>query len=362
MRIRSISAVLALTAMSVAVAAPATAAPPRSQLDRDLDAVVAAGATAALAESTGRSGTVRAAAGVARLGRAAPAPVNGRFRIGSVSKTFLATVVLQLEAERRLRLDDTVERWLPGVVPNGDEITLRHLLNHTSGIENYTAVLDLSPAGWLPQRYRSWQPDELVALATAKPPLFEPGDGWSYSNTNYVLLGLVVKAATGHDYATEIQRRIITPLGLRQTESPGEKTRISGPHAHGYLPAGPETGAKPVDVTTFNPSVAGAAGDMISTTSDLNTFFKALLTGRLLPPAQLTAMTTMVEGHDYGLGLEATHLSCGVTVYGHGGGIFGYSTGSFHTRDAGKRLSLSVNPYTGDPGPALETLIDHVFC
>ncbi|GIF13492.1 serine hydrolase domain-containing protein [Actinoplanes teichomyceticus] len=369
MRIRRITAVLALTALSLVVAAPATAATParatpagHGDLRRDLGAIVDAGATAALAEVADRSGTRRAAAGVAQLGRPAPAPTGGRFRIGSVSKTFLATVILQLEAERRLRLDDTVQRWLPGVVPGGDRITLRQLLNHTSGLYDYTDALDLSPQGWLAQRFRSWEPAELVALATAQPPLFAPGTDWSYSNTNYVLLGMVVETVTGNDHAAEIQRRIIGPLGLRQTESPGEKASITGPHAHGYLPVGPQGAQKPVDVTRMNPSVADAAGDMISSTADLNTFFAALLGGRLLPPAQLAAMTTMVPGHDYGLGLERTPLSCGVTLYGHGGGIFGYATGSFHTRDGSRRLSLSINPYQGDFDPALETLIDRVFC
>jgi D-alanyl-D-alanine carboxypeptidase len=202
-RIRSISAVLALTMLPLAVAAPAAATGHRD-LQRDLDAVVTAGASAAIAEYADRSGTRRAAAGVARLGRPAPAPVDGRFRIGSVSKTFLATVVLQLEAERRLSLDDTVERWLPGTVPAGDRITLRQMLDHTSGIYNYTAAMGLSPETWLPQRYRSWEPAELVALATAKPPLFPPGTGWSYSNTNYVLLGMVVREATGRHYSAEI--------------------------------------------------------------------------------------------------------------------------------------------------------------
>ncbi|MFC7535253.1 serine hydrolase domain-containing protein [Actinoplanes sp. GCM10030250] len=369
MRILRICSVLTLTALSLAVAAPATAASPssvastgHSELRKDLNAIVAAGANAALAEVADRSGVRRAAAGVARLDRPGPAVAAGRFRIGSVSKTFLSTVILQLAAERRLGLDDPVERWLPGTVPSGDGITLRQLLNHTSGLYNYTDALDLSPEGWLPQRFRSWHPAELVAEATAHPPLFAPGTDWSYSNTNYVLLGMVVEAVAGHTYADEIRRRIIRPLGLRQTESPGDRARITGPHAHGYLPTGPENNPKPVDVTLMNPSIASAAGDVISSTADLNTFFGALLTGRLLPPAQLTAMTTMVEGHDYGLGLERTTLSCGVILYGHGGGIFGYNTGSYHTRDGSRRLSMSINPYQGDTNEAIETLFNHVFC
>jgi len=331
------------------------------RLARDLDAIVAAGPTAALAEVSGPAGAERAAAGVIRIGRPAPALAGGRFRIGSTTKAFVATVVLQLVAELRLRLDDTVAVWLPGVVPGGNRITVRQLLNHTSGLVNYTDGMDLTAAGWLRQRFRSWQPAELVALATAQPPLFEPGGGWAYSNTNYVLLGMVVEAVTGQNHATEIERRIIRPLGLRHTESPGERVTIGGPHAHGYLPVGPEGSEKPVDVTRMNASVAGAAGDMISTTADLNTFFHALLTGRLLPPAQLSAMTTMVPGHNYGLGLESTTLSCGVTLLGHGGGTFGYATGSFHTPDGRLHLSMSVNRYLGDPSPFSERMINRIF-
>jgi D-alanyl-D-alanine carboxypeptidase len=232
------------------------------------------------------------------------------------------------------------------------------LLNHTSGLFNYTEGLDLSPEGWLAQRYRSWQPEELVALAVSHPPLFAPGTDWSYSNTNYVLLGMVIEAVTGRGYATEIRNRIIRPLHLRQTESPGTRLDIAGPHAHGYLPVD----GSPVDVTRLNPSIAGAAGDLISSTADLNTFFKALLTGRLLRPAQLAEMQTTVAGHGYGLGLERETLPCGTEVFGHGGDIFGYATISLHTAAGRRQLTASVNPYTGELGEPANALLSHAFC
>ncbi|GAA2570127.1 hypothetical protein GCM10010435_50400 [Winogradskya consettensis] len=192
----------------------------------------------------------------------------------------------------------------------------------------------------------------------SKPPLFAPGTDWSYSNTNYVQLGMVIHKITGRPYAAELRDRIIRPLGLHETESPGTRLDIAGPHAHGYL----EVGDAPVDVTRLNPSIAGSAGDLISSTADLNTFFRALLTGRLLPPAQLAQMKTAVPGHDYGLGLEQEQLPCGVTVYGHGGDIFGYNTLSLHTADARMQLSAAVTPYAGNLGPSADALLSRVFC
>ncbi|HEX8631352.1 MAG TPA: serine hydrolase domain-containing protein, partial [Catenuloplanes sp.] len=308
------------------------------------------------------AGTWRAASGVSRLGQPGRAPVDGRFRTGSVTKTFVATVVLQLAAEHRLRLDDPVERWLPGRVNNGGRITLRHLLTHTSGLYNYTNDVIPSLQDWLGYRYRTWQPADLLAVANRQPPLFAPGEGWAYSNTNYIALGMVIEAVTGRGYATEIRDRIIRPLRLRQTESPGRRLGIAGPHAHGYLPREEAGTPAPVDVTRINPTIAGAAGDMITSTADLNTFFRALLTGRLLPPARLAEMKTAVSDGGYGMGLEQTTLPCGATVFGHGGGIFGYATLSFHTADAHRQLTVSINPYTGDLDAPAIALLNRVFC
>ena len=333
--------------------------PRAAELQAALDQMVAdEGAISTIARVEHGRATWRGTAGPARLGRPGPAPVNGRFRIGSVTKTFVATVVLQLVAEGRLRLNDPVQRRLPGMVPNGDRITLRHLLSHTSGLYNYSDALPTDIDGFIRNRMRTWTPAELVAIATAQPPLFEPGARWSYSNTNYILLGLVVERVTGRPYSAEVQRRILRPLGLRHTSLPGSFPRILGPHARSYVP----TPEGPVDITLLNPTVGYAAGEMISTTADLNRFTAALLGGRLLPPAQLAEMTRSVPDADYGLGMQMITTSCGVTVYGHTGGLGTYGTFAFATRDGRKRLANSVVLWTGDFLPGLVALLNAAFC
>jgi D-alanyl-D-alanine carboxypeptidase len=330
-------------------------------LAQALDQVVAAGASAALAESRQPTGVWRGASGVAELGSARPVPVNGRFRIGSVTKTFVAAVVLQLVAERRLRLDDTIERWLPGIVPNSDRITVRNLLQHTSGVYNYTeALLRLFPTveDVLRNRFRAFRPAELVALAAAEPPLFEPGTSWSYSNTNYIVLGLLIKRVTGRAYGDEVARRILRPLALRHTEVPGTNPLIARPHAHGYLPVLRDGQVEQVDITAFNPSWAWAAGEMISTAADLNRFLRALVGGWLLRPAQLAAMMDTTDGlGEYGLGLFRIQLPCG-TAWGHNGSIFGYETWVMSTEDGRSQVALSYNPlFTPDGGDTFDAAV-----
>jgi D-alanyl-D-alanine carboxypeptidase len=346
-----------------AVANPASANPaPRPDLQRALDAVVAAGATGALAETRDPLGRWAGVSGVAELDSGRPVPVNGRFRIGSVTKTFVSTVILQLVAERRLSLDDPVERRLPGLVPGGDKITVRQLLNHTSGLFNYTEAMPLDGEEFLKIRFRYYSPRQLVAIATAHEPYFPPGTGWHYSNTNYILAGLTIERVTGRPYGAEIQRRILRPLGLRHTSVPGTSTAVPGPHSHGYL----QIGSRTVDVTRLKPSWAWAAGEMISTNVDLNRFFAALLGGRLLHPAELAAMkaTVPVEpGFGYGLGLYSLDLSCGRTIWGHDGGIHGYVTASMHTADGRRQLTASLNPLADDGlGEAVNNLILVAHC
>jgi D-alanyl-D-alanine carboxypeptidase len=216
-----------------AYAAPAE----RRELQRELDAVVAAGATSATAEITSGGQDLRASSGPAEVGSNRPVPREARFRVGSETKTFLATVVLQLVAEHRLGLDDTVESRLPGVVPQGDRITIRQLLNHSSGLYEVLATLP-SPRSeeFLKLRWRTWTTAELVARATANPLIFDPGTRTKYSNTNYLVLGMLVERLTGNSYAHEIERRIIRPLQLHGTSLPGTDPVIHGPHARGYLP------------------------------------------------------------------------------------------------------------------------------
>jgi D-alanyl-D-alanine carboxypeptidase len=299
-----------------------------------------------------------------------------RYRIASITKTFVATVVLQLEAEGRLDLDDSVEEWLPGVVRgnghDGRRITLRQLLNHTSGVYDVTSDAGFQAKvfgpDFLRHRYDTWTPRQLVGIAMGHAPEFAPGTDWRYSNTNYVLAGMVVEKAAGRPYAEEVERRIIRPLGLRATSLPGTDPRMPRPSGRAYStlgadPADPATAVH--DVTELNPSVAGAAGEMVSDGADLQRFVRALVTGRLLPPAQMKELTKAVpttpgDGRNaYGLGVVRQRLSCGKEVWGHTGGIHGSGSVVVSTRSGDHTLAANVN---GDWVGGLDKVVEAEFC
>jgi D-alanyl-D-alanine carboxypeptidase len=300
-----------------------------------------------------------ARSGVTELNITTPVPHNGSFRIGSATKPFIATVVLQLAGEGVVELDAPVARHLPDLLPQKD-ITVRQILQHTSGLFSYTRALPLSPEGFEPIRDKHWDATELVAIATSRPLVFPPGTKWEYSNTNYVVAGLLIEKLTGKPYADAVKQRILKPLKLTGTHLPGDDQDIRGPHAHAYWTAN----GQPSDITHINPSVAGASGEIVSTTRDLDTFIVALTSGRLLKPAQQAELvkTTSVSP-EYGLGLRIQTI-CGTPVWGHGGGIPGFSTELLTTPDNRRRLVLSATtaPARGNPGPALEKLQNEVFC
>ncbi|MCZ4119484.1 serine hydrolase domain-containing protein [Streptomyces sp. H39-S7] len=331
-----------------------------------LDSTVAAGVPGIQAQAQTGGDTWFGTAGTADLASGRPFRPGDQFRIGSITKTFVATVLLQLEAERKLSLDDTVDRLLPGVVRgngnDGRHITLRQLLNHTSGLFNYTEdagiLAKMTGQGFLDHRYDTYRPEQLVAVALTHRPNFTPGTSWSYSNTNYIVAGMVVAKVTGHSYAQEIERRILRPVGLRSTSVPGTSPTLPGRHGRAYSQLFAQTPGKVYDVTGFNPSIAGSAGEMISTTADLNRFYSALLRGRLLPARQLAEMlTTVPTGPDspeygYGLALMSVRLPCGVTVWGHDGGIFGSVSAAVTTRDGRHSLSSNANAdWVDGPSP-----------
>ncbi|MFE2106318.1 serine hydrolase domain-containing protein [Kitasatospora sp. NPDC059463] len=375
--------VLALAPAAVAADAPAAGTGstaerrPRVDGQQELrDLVDHGGMTAALAEIriAGRS-PWRGAAGTADLATGQPAGPDGRFRIGSVTKTFVSTVVLQLVGEGRLRLDDPVERHLPGVVPNGAAITVRQLLNHTSGLFNYTdderfqirSEADLQDFVYGTWRYRDYQPQQLAAVSAEHPPYFAPGQGWHYSNTNYVLAGMIIRKVTGHTWQREVERRIVRPLHLDDTLFPGSGTGFGGPHAHAYvdMPTGP------ADVTRLNPSLVDAAGNGISTTADLDRFHAALFGGRLLRPAEMAALTdtvpTTIDGGRYGLGVLRLDLGEGCEpAWGHDGSLPGWSTLLLGSRDGRRQFALSHNPFLGKDtsasGQPIGSLIVKTLC
>ncbi|WP_406000855.1 serine hydrolase domain-containing protein [Streptomyces sp. NBC_00829] len=338
-----------------------------------IEAAVRAGVPGVVVQARDGEGAWRGSAGVANLRTGRERLPQDRYRVGSITKTFISTVLLQLEAEGALRLDDTVERWLPGVVRgnghDGSRITVRQLLNHTSGIYSYTEdpgfQADVFGDGFFRHRYDTWTPRQLAALAMAHRPTFEPGAGWRYSNTNYILAGMVVEKATGRPYGSEIERRILRPLGLRATSLPGTDARMPRPGGRAYSKLSEDPNAKIHDVTELNPSLAGPAGEMISDSADLQRFYRALMKGELLPRKQLREMTTTVQadpGHPdygYGLGLMRIRTSCGTEIWGHGGGIHGSQSQAFSTRDAGHSVALNFN---GDWAGDTMAVVDAEFC
>ena len=345
-------------------AQPGPAAKEQATIQRALDRLTATEAPGAIVLVRDGNRTLRLTSGYENLVNKTPLRANDRFRIGSVTKTFVAVVVLQLAGEGRLRLGDTVERWLPGLVPNGRQITVRELLNHTSGLFDVA-----SDQGFIAQllwkRTELWTPRELVGIATAHKPLFAPGATWSYSNTGYILLGLIVEAASGNPIGTELDRRIFRPLDLRST-SFDTSAHITGSYAHGYFPL---NGARPRDATLFSQSSAWAAGAIVSTADDLATFYRALLRGRLLRPDLLRAMETTVpvppgpHRGGSGLGLFETGLPCG-RVWGHEGTAFGYKTIAYSKRDATRQVVVMVNDSPPSPlvANALARLVDTAYC
>ncbi|QOV41514.1 beta-lactamase family protein [Streptomyces ferrugineus] len=288
-------------------------------------------APAAALLTRGQSGSryVRAGHGIAR---------TDHFRAGSMTKTFIATVVLQLAAERRLSLSDSVERHLPHLVRgagnDGRALTLRSLLTHTSGLYDFTAAT----RGTVPVT-----PLQAVRIALTRPPA--DFGHFSYSNTNYVLLGLVIERVTGRSYAVEAERRIIAPLGLTGTSFPGSRTSLPAPHGRAYSTGG-------ADVTELDPRVAGAAGELVTTLADLDRFYAALLGGRLLPSHWLREMLDTRAAHgSYGMGLFPVKLRCGTVVWGHNGRISGSYVRSAATVGGRRVLTFRVNTTAiADPG------------
>lgn len=303
---------------------------------------------AALSTTTEANGrTTSHSKGTAELNKHVPVPKNGVVRVGSNTKSFVAAVVLQLNAENKVDLDAPITKYLPKSV-NDDRITVRQLLNHTSGLANYTNYLGLEKFEEV--RHRYFEPRELLDIANAHEPTNQPGEKFKYSNTNYVLLGLLIQKVTGRPVAENVDQRIIRKLGLKDTywPTPGDQT-IQGKHPHGYA----RTSNGVEDVTELDPSWGWAAGQIISTTKDLNTFFRALLNGDLLPQKQIDEMRKTVDtkgemwpGAEYGLGIASSPLTCGGRYWGHGGDIHGYETRGGVTAN-GRAFSVAVTALPG---------------
>ena len=295
---------------------------------------------------------------------------DNHFKIASVTKPFTATVVLQLVGEGKLRLDDTIDRHLPGLVPNGSGISVRQLLNHTSGLHDF----EDNPRYLEPYLNGDfayyWAPRQLVQMGVAQKPLFAPGTDYSYSNTNYVVAQLIVEKITGKPLGAELKRRIFQPLRLHDTSYPTRRPGLPSPYAHGYMLLG-----KPplTDVTGVSPSLAPGSGGIVSTVRDVADFGRALLSGRLLEPAQMRAMKTTVSertgklvssGRGQGLGIGRAGTHC--VGWGHSGELPGYDVQTVFSEDGRRQAVLMINQNaTTLPKPALPLyfkLPDKAFC
>jgi D-alanyl-D-alanine carboxypeptidase len=355
-----------LIALFAIAASPATAkSTAAGALQSRLDALVTGGAPGAILLTHGEHGRKRLTAGVADLATRRAMHPDDRYRIASLAKTYVSTVVLQLVGEGKLRLGDSVEKWLPGLVPNGENMRIRHLLGHTSGLfdfENDPGLLAPYLSGNL-SHY--WSPLERLAFATSHEPLYPPGETTkaTYSNTNYTVAGLIIEAATGKSLQAQLRRRIFKPLDLDSTTYPDRETAIAGRHAHGYFPLGPPP---LVDVTEFSPSITGAGGAIVSTVSDVARFYRALLKGRLLRPRLLRAIKrTLPIDSDipsrYGLGLAKYPTPCG-KAWGHSGAFPGYLNYTFSSGNGKRQMVLMVNvDPTALPAATVERFYDLLY-
>jgi D-alanyl-D-alanine carboxypeptidase len=340
------AAVIALLAL-MAISASASASPPSAGLQKDVDTLVADGAPGAILLVRDHGKTSRVTAGVGESSSMTPIAANDHYRIASLTKTFVATVVLQLVQEHKLRLTDTVDRWQPGLLRNGDKITIRMLLNHTSGLADHERDPEVLAPYLAGDLGYFWAPIKLVKLADSRPPHYAPGHTKvaTYSSTNYSVLGLVVRAVTGRPIGTELKRRIFDPLRLTQTSYPLNKTQLPEPYAHGYFMLQPPDLA---DLSAFSPSLSGAAGAIVSTVDDVATFYRALLTGRLLDSERLDAMKTTLPDptgdlpQRMGFGLIRFTTSCGY-AWGHSGSFPGYWTHVWTSADGTRQAVLMVN-------------------
>jgi len=369
--------------MTTTQTSPARPAQDRTVLQGILDDIVASGITGITLRVHDEHGDWTGSAGRSEIDGDALPPVEGHVRIGSNTKTFTAALVLLLVGEGRVALDAPAAEYLPefGIDPR---ITVRMLLQHTSGVFNFTgeyypdgtvvAGIPATTAGkeWVDNRFMTYPAEELVRLALSKPARFEPGTDWSYSNTNYVIARLIVEKVTGHPVADEMRRLVLDPLGLSGTAAPSTETGIAEPHAHAYYRY--EDGGEQitVDVTEHNPSWISSGGDMISTSKDLQTFLTALVTDRLLPSALLSEMRTTratpIPGMEYGLGVFVQDLGEDGVVITHNGGAAGHAALMYCTPDGRRSMTATLN-YIDDAAMSMaipfqqgaQRLVDAVF-
>ncbi|MEU1370339.1 serine hydrolase domain-containing protein [Streptomyces sp. NPDC005803] len=330
---------------------PSVGAPEAEALRAAISGLPSDDATAALVRVSGTGGVWRGSAGVHDLASGRPADPAGRFRVGSVTKVFTAAVVLQLAGEGRIALDRPARHYLPDLIPAAyGKVTVRQLLNHTSGIPSVDPGNGDTLEDWYAHRFDLIDPADVVRTATAHRPDFAPGTQQHYANIGYTVAGLLIERVTGDSYASQVSRRVLEPLRLKDTYFPGDDPSIRGRHNHGYQVFGTDDELR--DVTVWGASDAWAAGDLISTTADLERFTRALFGGRLVRGPLLEEMFTLPDAsvREYGTGKPAA-FSAGLSVmtlggrevWGKTGGRWGYNTAVAGTRDLSRTLVYSVN-------------------
>lgn len=345
---------------------PSVAAARVDKVQGDLDTMVRSGAVGAIATLTENGATTVVTSGLADIATGTPIPADPPqyVRVGSITKAFTAAIVLQLVAEHRIELDQSIDTYLPGLLTgagvDGRAVTVRQILGHRSGLPELPESPEMNEYE-AAQDGRTYTPEQVIAAALRYPAQFAPGTRFEYTNTNYIVAGMLIEAVTGHRYTDELRDRILAPLSLRDTYLPATgETGLRDPHPAGYA----TVDGIVTDATRLEPSLPWAAGALVGTGADLNRFFLALPAGEVVPQAQLQQMLDGVDmgrgnGMSYGLGIAYTQLPCGLQYIGHLGNIHGFSAISGATA-SGLAVTFS---YTGTPSTVdIRTLLTHGLC
>lgn len=353
-----------LSLLTAPAQAAALAGPDKTALRKVLRTALSQGAPGAFARVDDNGTVHHLAEGVADRSTKRALGTGDRIRVGSVTKTFTAVVLLQLVDEGRIKLDTSVNTYLPGLLPD-KRITVRHVLSHRSGLYEYTNTLfSPSVAGFEKVRDKVFTYRQLMDLTLAKPLTNKPGAVYSYSNANFVVAGMLIERVTKKPVGTAYQDRIIKPLKLADTFYVHPKNTIPGKYSRGYMTA--DSAGRKIDSTRQTASWAQSAGAMVSSAKDLNKFLSALVKGKLTSAAQLNQMlrwTPVSSTQAYGLGLRRRDLSCGVSVYGHTGTVQGYYTWAFTSQNGKRAVTSFAN--TSNNGTVYATMnktLESTFC
>lgn len=365
----SAPAVSAVTADRHAAAAPA--ATDTARMQKALDQIVDAGVPGALLYTYDKGEVIELQSGLADLAAGTPMGPSTTYRVGSQTKTYVSTAVLQLVARHRIRLDAPARRYLPGLLARVPHVTVRQLLNHTSGIYEFNEDPRVLAPYFAGDLGHVWKPRQLVRIALSNEPVSKPGGAYSYSNTNYVLLGLMIQAVTHRPLGDVLRGGVFAQAGLDSTTFTPSRT-MPAPAAHGYYVAEGDAARDFTDLTSLYP-YPWASGAAVSTAPDVARFYRHLLSGQMLPRRLMAAMKTTNDASDedgagtaYGLGLESFSTRCG-TAWGHGGNFPGYITYVYSSPHGGRQTVLMLNE---DPmslpkkeiGPIFLQLLDQAYC